>query len=1053
MDGFYASRWCNVFYRCFIGVKTEFLCPKMLNSDRLWWVQHGSSQETPQNSAACVWPCETRKQCMSPGGSIIETVDGNYEESPYEADRVWRASNCASERSSTNDIFKIPDQDFSCIGLPEGNFYGSKYCNVFHRCTNGKRKDFQCAKATNSPYDLWWNEETNQCDWPCKVSCNKPVYGSPKLASEIQNEDRSLNEEECRRAKVSSFIPTKALDLDIDLISSKAIVGTTPDENFVCKGMGLFISLKYCNVYYDCKSFGQSPSAAFYCVDGFFDNISKTCKSSSEVECTFSPQLIYPIISIPELTTPEEVSCSNTIGPYIIHSNRYCNVYYTCDGRASKPMAFRCYDRERLEDAVFDRESRTCESKQASPCQGEVYTVKLRYQSSPVDHTRLPDLQPLSCRSDQQYLAEHDKYCNLYHSCILGKYQMYVCLTIGSFEKTSYFYYTNGDCAAPNPAQCGPNKTIYPYDKLFPAEPSFKNGNNNNNNNNNNPNRFLPVIAPSMAYQGHSQFGSVSLKYNLPYSPMCSNDATSYLVPHAKFCNIFYECVNGKLTTFACVDSSTGLFSGIFDQRLNGCKPFNQNDCPTNSLYNPEEITFSRLLEADQPAYELKILADYSFKTESNFSCLGKPNGYYESEWCNIFYRCLNGKRIDAKCSSGMRDSEFVQYDLWWEHQNVTYNPNKPLGFFGPDEDAKCEWPCKVKCQKPVWIDKGLSQSSKKILNKDIELRPECMKSAVNEPENERTDEEKEQEEEMYQAVEMENLNPSGFYCESDGSYRDPLFCNLFHICINKVKKTYQCKPINEESNEISLYDSEKKTCVSKEEGFSKCNGVIFDPNFMNLPAYRDLPSPPATCMQDGVFRAYDKNVKYCDLYYFCEKQFAEPIYFHCDFAVYSKEVAFFNPETKQCESSSTAKCEAPFKIYTQARQIVEEAPKKEEIKQNQVPENLTQLLNLKDLIHQSPYMMQIVSGLLDPAPGYLSLPSAQFQTTFHCPLNAPGYYPNNEFCDIFHYCYNNGQFKTYVCASMQNKYQLWWSHQTEPGRRDVSLLSLSIIFEYFIND
>lgn len=206
MDGFYASRWCNVFYRCFIGVKTEFLCPKMLNSDRLWWVQHGSSQETPQNSAACVWPCETKKQCLSPGGSIIETGDGNYEESPIEADRVWRSSNCA-ETAIVNDIFKIPDQDFSCIGMPEGNFYASKYCNVFHRCTSGKRKDFQCAKATNSPYDLWWNEVTNQCDWPCKVSCTKPVYGTPKLAIEIQSEDRSLNEEECRRAKVMPLAP------------------------------------------------------------------------------------------------------------------------------------------------------------------------------------------------------------------------------------------------------------------------------------------------------------------------------------------------------------------------------------------------------------------------------------------------------------------------------------------------------------------------------------------------------------------------------------------------------------------------------------------------------------------------------------------------------------------------------------------------------------------------------------------------------------------------------------------------------------------------------
>ena len=126
-----------------------------------------------------------------------------------------------------------------------------------------------------------------------------------------------------------------------------------------------------------------------------------------------------------------------------------------------------------MQDAVFNRDTRRCEPAKsaetgANQCHGEILPMKLRYQSSPIDHTKFgADLQPLSCRSDQQYLAEHDKYCNLYHSCILGKYQMYACVTLGSFDKTSYFYYTNGDCAAPNPSQCAANKSIYPYEKLF----------------------------------------------------------------------------------------------------------------------------------------------------------------------------------------------------------------------------------------------------------------------------------------------------------------------------------------------------------------------------------------------------------------------------------------------------------------------------------------------------------------------------------------------------------------------------------------------------------
>jgi hypothetical protein len=283
----------------------------MLNSDRLWWVQHGSSQETPQNSAACVWPCETKKQCVSPGGAIVESGDGNYVESPLEADRVWRRSNCAENTGIISDIFKIPDQEFSCIGLPEGNFFPSKYCNIFHRCTSGKRKDFQCAKATNSPYDLWWNEATNQCDWPCKVSCNKPVYASSKPAAQIQMEDRSLNEEECRRAVVKNMplittesftpAPPQPVTTQQTPIASISIMGTFPDENLnlLCINVGLVASLKYCNVYYDCKNYGQTtPNAAFYCVDGYFDNLNKMCRPSNMVQCPFNPQLVFPYISI-----------------------------------------------------------------------------------------------------------------------------------------------------------------------------------------------------------------------------------------------------------------------------------------------------------------------------------------------------------------------------------------------------------------------------------------------------------------------------------------------------------------------------------------------------------------------------------------------------------------------------------------------------------------------------------------------------------------------------------------------------------------------------------
>lgn len=592
MDGFYASRWCNVFYRCFLGVKTEFFCPKMLNSDRLWWIQHNSPQETPQTSAACVWPCESKKKCQSPGGLIIEVGVGKYEESTSEVDRVWRASSCSSETNRLSDMFKLADNkgensqqaDSACMGVSEDQFFGSKYCNVFHRCTGGKRKDFQCPPATpTSTYQLWWNEEKGHCDWPCKIQCNKAVYGTSRSASDIQNEDRQLNIDECRMAsksdsknfpylmaaaaaaasgpslatsprmpqpqpqKMSNPIQTQqrhhqqqqqfhnqlqqqqqqqsstrayftmpsetttqssskspqfppirdnfravasngasaSAILYEPAVSSEKIPLTNslnspssslPDENMVCRSVGLVSSLKYCNVYYNCKQYGHPPSDAFYCLDGsHFDQTRKQCRMPSVNQpggqCALNPPLMYPYVSIPEIIPPEEFACSNQVGAYVIHSNVYCNIYYACDGRSTKPTAFRCYDRQNSQEAVFNRETRRCEAANKSTgsvCQGEMLPMKLRYQSTPIDHTKFGgELQPLSCRNDQQYLAEHDKYCNLYHSCILGKYQMYACITLGSFDKTSYFYYTNGDCAAPNPSQCGSQKSIYPYEKLF----------------------------------------------------------------------------------------------------------------------------------------------------------------------------------------------------------------------------------------------------------------------------------------------------------------------------------------------------------------------------------------------------------------------------------------------------------------------------------------------------------------------------------------------------------------------------------------------------------
>jgi hypothetical protein len=694
-----------------------------------------------------------------------------------------------------------------------------------------------------------------------------------------------------------------------------------------------------------------------------------------------------------------------------------------------------------MQNAVFNRDTRRCETAKingVNMCSTEMLAMKVRYQSSPIDHTKFGnELQPLSCRNDQQYLAEHDKYCNLYHSCILGKYQMYACVTLGSFDKTSYFYYTNGDCAAPNPSQCGPNKSIYPYEKLF-VNDNFQVYNSNAQVSPTQPERTPeplrairrhvaqqpPPSPPVQIFTGQARYKTLQLQAKPElFNPtlVCNQDQNldltreqRRLVAHPIYCNVFTECVgNGKQNLYACIDAVTGLFSGIFEEQIQNCKPFSKHSCPSNSIYNPvQDSTMRDMLNKPdnstdrsltnyqasqsplilpslfQPPQPQKVsLLSENFQTESAFTCDGKPSGYYESEWCNVFFRCVDGKRIDTRCS-GTGDSN--HYDLWWEHQNVSYDALNPVVFLGPDEEAKCEWPCRVKCDKKVWLATGKYVDSSVILTKDKDMHFDCsqqnnlnrinymndlnknlaasnaMLAAQNDQKllEESLQQQQDQQQQQQQTsafetqvIQIENANPSVFFCELDGLFKDPIYCNFFHVCMGSERKTYQCKMTSNESL-IAVYDPAKMACVLKEnlqEMQSICKGIIYDASVMSVPNFQDSSSE---------------------------------------------------------SSSDGSKQQQP--VLADGQQQQQQPP-------------------------LGSYMAQLVSGMIDPAPGYISLPSSQFQTSFKCPQELPGYYPNDEYCDVFHYCYANGQFKTYTCASMQNQYQLWWSHQTEPGRRDVS--------------
>ena len=123
------------------------------------------------------------------------------------------------------------------------------------------------------------------------------------------------------------------------------------------------------------------------------------------------------------------------------------------------------------------------------------------------------------------------------------------------------------------------------------------------------------------------------------------------------------------------------------------------------------------------------------FQTNSNFTCLGRKNGYYESEWCNVYFQCVSGKRIDARCSPALSSSP--DYDLWWMHQSGQFDAPTPLRMEGSDGEARCEWPCKVKCQKKIWTDGAVratdSVTHESILSVERELRPNCFEAPVTE--------------------------------------------------------------------------------------------------------------------------------------------------------------------------------------------------------------------------------------------------------------------------------------------------------------------------------
>ncbi|CAF4446094.1 unnamed protein product, partial [Adineta steineri] len=114
-----------------------------------------------------------------------------------------------------------------------------------------------------------------------------------------------------------------------------------------------------------------------------------------------------------------------------LHTSRqYCNIYYLCDGTQTTPITFRCFDRQTQEDGIYDPFAERCDSRRNSNCQNSIINLsQLQYRSLVIDHTHLSELSILPCKYDQSYIIEHEQYCNLYHVCKQGAYQLYACIS------------------------------------------------------------------------------------------------------------------------------------------------------------------------------------------------------------------------------------------------------------------------------------------------------------------------------------------------------------------------------------------------------------------------------------------------------------------------------------------------------------------------------------------------------------------------------------------------------------------------------------------------
>lgn len=861
-----------------------------------------------------------------------------------------------------------------------------------------------------------------------------------------------------------------------------------PDPNFICIQTGKFPSRRYCNIYYECAVIGSPPIQTFECINSFFDRSQGICMAKDQVPCLGG---IFPFDSVPIDRNPDSLQCSTSSGFQLHVSRQFCNIYYLCDGTQTTPTTFHCFDRQTQEEGIYDPFAERCDSKRNTNCQNAILNLsQTRYRSFAIDHTRFSDLSILPCRHDQSYLIEHEQYCNLFHSCKQGNYHLYACISNGADNQpTSYFYQPNGQCASPLSTLCPKSKGVFSYERLLARGTSGM---------------FQPFIMPEEKQQYN--FGSIAVQERVEPVPKC-RETDNYIIPHERYCNLFYGCRDGELILYACIDRLTNTYGGVFQASTGNCIAL--NECATNEFYRPTEMTTTARPISDALFRSYTMLEvsnetrknDDTLEIRSLFSCINRPDGYYESEWCNIYYRCISGKRIAERCPIAGSQSS-INYDLWWKHQSRTYNASNPQYISSLDHVLRCEWPCKIQCKKPVWMSKNNTiGSAEQVLKQDNELRPGCSSTSTRKIENAMQIPQKmimysdipnpsnftcptnlqgvrvrvpdpkfcnvfyectnsklvgsyfcieSQYDALdrdcvpltlnnncpterrysytrprlaaqssvttyYEAVEIRNVNPSGYECITDGIHTDPMFCNLFHACSGRTRRTFQCRQTATDGiNEgVSTFDLNTKSCT-RFSSFS-CPTLLYNQEFVILPVMFKPPSV-SPCGKQGFFPVADTSSQYCNMFAWCQKGHGEAKVFECVPSVNGAHLGAFDISRRSCTTRTSCPHARHSARYNTSVLAMTLRPKVVSVGKRK--------------------QFSLTSTMLES--GYIALGS-DFQTSFTCPLGTTGFFGNPDYCDVFHYCYETGEVSSFVCASMPNRYQLWWSHQNEPGRADVN--------------